>query len=252
MAGHSHSANIKHRKDAMDKKRAKVFSKIAKKLIVAARQGGGDIQTNVTLRYAYELARAANMPKDVIQRNIDKGAGTGPDAVSFEELLYEGYGPGGIAIMCDVLTDNRNRTAPEMKKIFEKGGGNLGEPGCVNYMFETKAVFLVNPGDKSEDDIMELVMEVEADDMEADGDAFLITAPPTNFVATKEALESAGLEMDVSEISRIPSTTIEVTDEAQAEKLMKLIGAIDDHDDVQNVYSNYEMSDELMAKVTEG
>lgn len=248
MAGHSHSANIRHKKDAVDKKRAKVFSKIARKLIVAARQGGPDIETNLPLKYAFELARSANMPKDVIQRNIDKGAGVGGDAASYEEITYEGYGPGGIAILVEALTDSRNRTAPEIRKAFEKGGGNMGDPGCVAYMFDTRSVFVVVPGDRGEDDIMEAVMIAEADDMEAVDDVYVVTAEATRFTAVKAALEEAGLELESSEISKIPKTTIEVTDEKTATRLLKLIDLLEDNDDVQNVYANYEMSDELMNK----
>ncbi len=241
MAGHSHSANIKHKKDAMDKKRAKVFSKIARKLIIAARSGGGDIETNLPLRYAFELARAANMPKDVIQRNIDKGSGVAADGVIFEELLYEGYGPGGVAVMVEVLTDNRNRTAPEVKKVFERAGGNMGDPGCVSFLFDKRAVYLVNPGDRTEDDIMELVMEIEADDMETVDDQYLVTASPSDFIRIKSALEEAGLTLDVAEISSLPKTTVEVAGEEAAEKIAKLIDRLEDHDDVQNVYSNHEV-----------
>jgi YebC/PmpR family DNA-binding regulatory protein len=239
MAGHSHSANIKHKKDAMDKKRAKVFSKIARKLIIAARSGGGDIETNLPLRYAFELARAANMPKDVIQRNIDKGSGVAADGAVFEELLYEGYGPGGVAVMVEILTDNRNRTAPEVKKIFERAGGNMGEPGCVSFLFDKRAVYLVDPGERTEDDIMEIVMEVEAEDMESADEHFLVTAAPSDFIRIKSALEEAGLQLEVAEISALPKTSVEVSGDDAVEKITKLIDRLDDHEDVQNVYSNH-------------
>ena len=241
MAGHSHSANIKHKKDAMDKKRAKVFSKIARKLIIAARSGGGDIEANLPLRYAFELARAANMPKDVIQRNIDKGAGVTADGVVFEELLYEGYGPGGVAVMVEILTDNRNRTAPEVKKIFERAGGNMGDPGCVSFLFDKRAVYLVDPGDRTEDDIMEIVMEVDADDMETADEHYFVTAAPTDFIRVKSALEEAGLKLEVAEISALPKTSVEISGEEAAQKIATLIDRLEDHDDVQNVYSNHEI-----------
>lgn len=241
MAGHSHSANIKHKKDAMDKKRAKVFSKIARKLIIAARSGGGDIEANLPLRYAFELARAANMPKDVIQRNIDKGAGVTADGVVFEELLYEGYGPGGVAVMVEILTDNRNRTAPEVKKIFERAGGNMGDPGCVSFLFDKRAVYLVDPGDRTEDDIMEIVMEIDADDMETADEHYFVTAAPTDFIRVKAALEEAGLKLEVAEISALPKTSVEISGEEAAQKIATLIDRLEDHDDVQNVYSNHEI-----------
>lgn len=241
MAGHSHSANIKHKKDAMDKKRAKTFSKIARKLIIAARSGGGDIETNLPLRYAFELARAANMPKDVIQRNIDKGAGVTADGVVFEELLYEGYGPGGVAVMVEILTDNRNRTAPEVKKIFERAGGNMGDPGCVSFLFDKRAVYLVDPGERTEDEIMEIVMEVEADDMETADEHYFVTAAPSDFIRVKSALEEAGLKLEVAEISALPKTTVEVSGEEAVQKIGTLIDRLEDQDDVQNVYSNHEI-----------
>lgn len=241
MAGHSHSANIKHKKDAMDKKRAKVFSKIARKLILAARSGGGDIETNLPLRYAFELARAANMPKDVIQRNIDKGSGVAADGVVFEELVYEGYGPGGVAVMVEILTDNRKRTAPEMKKIFERSGGNMGDPGCVAFLFDKRAVYLVDPGERTEDEVMEIVMNVDAEDMETADDRYLITAAPNEFIRIKTALEEAGLTLEVSEISFLPKTSVEVAGEESIAKVQKLIEILEDHDDVQNVYSNHEI-----------
>ena len=252
MAGHSHAANIRHKKDAMDKKRGKIFSKIARKLIVASRMGGPDIESNLPLKYAYELARAANMPKDVIQRNIDKGAGVGDDAKDFEEITYEGYGPGGVAILVDTLTDSRNRTAPEIRKLFERGAGNLGEPGCVAFLFDTRAVYILNPEGKSEDEIMEIVMTADADDMEAAGEFFVVTAEANQFIAVKKNLEEAGVALESSEISRLPKTEIDVSEEKQAEKILKLVEALEDHDDVQNVYANYSIDEELMAKVKAG
>ncbi len=245
MAGHSHSANIKHRKDAVDKKKAKIFSKIARKLIVEARLGGPDIATNPGLRLVFELARSANMTKEVIQRNIDKGAGVGTDGAAYEELMYEGYGNGGVAVLAEVLTDNRNRTAPEVKKIFEKAGGNMGEKGCVSYMFESKSLFLVDPEGKSEDEIMEVVMEAEADDMEADGEFFLISSSPSSFVRVKEALENAGLKIEMGEVQRVSSMMIEVSDVEQAKKIQRLVDALEDNDDVQNVYTNHSLTEEV-------
>ncbi len=251
MAGHSHSANIKHRKDAVDKKRAKIFSKIARKLIVESRLGGPDINTNPGLRLVFELARSANMTKDVIQRNIDKGAGIGTEGAIFEELMYEGYGNGGVAVLAEVLTDNRNRTAPEVKKIFEKAGGNMGEQGCVSYMFESKALFLIDPEGKTEDDIMEVVMEAEADDMEPDGDYFLVTTSPSSFIKVKEAFEAAGLKLEMAEVQRVSNVMIEVADIEQARKIQRLIDALEDNDDVQNVYTNHTLTDDVEKAMAE-
>lgn len=249
MAGHSKFANIRHRKDAVDKKRAKIFTKIARKLIVEARLGGPDPVTNASLRLIVDMARAANMPKDVIQRNIDKGAGVGADAAAFEELIYEGYGPGGVAMMIDILTDNRNRTAPEIKKIFERANGNMGEPGCVAYNFNTRAVFAVKGGGKTEDDVMETVMEADVEDIEsADGD-FVIIAEATAYMAVKELLDAADFEVTLAEIQRLPQTEVDVTDEDQAAKILKLVDALEDHDDVQRVSSNFNISDDLYAKL---
>jgi YebC/PmpR family DNA-binding regulatory protein len=251
MAGHSKFANIKHRKGAQDKKRAKVFSKIARKIIVAARAGGPEIDGNPALRLEVEKAKAVNMPKDVIQRNIDKGAGVGADAADYHELTYEGYASGGVAVMVDVLTDNRNRTAPEVRKIFEKNGGNMGEPGCVGFMFQTKSVFLVDPKGKTEDEVMEIVMEAEADDMESADEQYMITADYTKFVEVKEAIETAGMEIELGEIQRIAETEVEVSDEEQARKIAKLVEFLDDNDDVQSVYTNHTLTDEIAAKLEE-
>ncbi|MEZ6195242.1 MAG: YebC/PmpR family DNA-binding transcriptional regulator [Planctomycetota bacterium] len=252
MAGHSKFANIKHRKGAQDKKRAKVFSNIARKIIVAAKAGGGDPETNPSLRLEVEKAKAVNMPKDVIQRNIDKGTGVGADAADFVELTYEGYATGGVAVMVDVLTDNRNRTAPEVRKIFEKNGGNMGEPGCVGFMFQTKSVFLVDPAGKSEDEVMELVMEVEADDMESADGQYMITADYTKFLEIKQALEAAGFGIEVAEIQKIADTEIPVDDLEQAKKIAGLVEALEDQDDVQAVYTNQNLSDEVSAQLAEG
>lgn len=249
MAGHSKFANIRHRKDAVDKKRGKIFTKIARKLIVEARLGGPDPVTNASLRLIVDQARAANMPKDVIKRNIDKGAGVGADAAAFEELVYEGYGPGGVAMMVDILTDNRNRTAPEVKKIFERASGNMGEPGCVAYNFNTRAVFVAKGEGKTEDDVMETVMEADVEDIEANGPEFIITAEPTAYAAVKDLLDNGGYEVTLAELQRLPQTMVDVTDEGQAGKILKLVEALEDHDDVQRVSSNFNIDDELYAKL---
>ncbi len=249
MAGHSHAANIRHRKAAVDKKRSKIFSKIARRIIVESRLGGPDPETNASLRLIVETARAANMPKDVIQRNIDKGAGVGADAVAYEDVVYEGYAQGGVAVMVEGLTDNRNRTSPEIKKLFERAGGNLGQPGCVGYLFESKAIFLVKGEGKSEDEVMETVLELGAEDMEAVDDGYMITAEPSEFVSIKAGLEERGFELELAEVQKLAQNTIEITDEAQARKVLKLIEALEDHEDVQNVSTNHSLSEELAAKL---
>lgn len=251
MAGHSHAANIAHKKAAMDKKRGKIFSKIARKIIVAARIGGPDVETNLSLKYAFELARAANMPKDVIQRNIEKGAGTGAGGdASWEEVTYEGYGPGGVAILVDILTDNRNRTAGEVKKIFDRAGGNLGSPGCVSFLFETKAFFVVEPEGKSEDEIMEIAMAADADDLQKEGDNWVITADQSKFTPLKKSLVDRGLKLSVSEITKLPKTWVAIDDPAAAALMEKLVETLEDQDDVQNVYANHEISDETRKKMS--
>ncbi|MEE9394776.1 MAG: YebC/PmpR family DNA-binding transcriptional regulator [Planctomycetota bacterium] len=250
MAGHSKFANIKHRKGAQDKKRAGVFSKIARKIIVAARAGGPDPVMNSALRLEVEKAKSVNMPKDVIKRNIDKGAGIGADAADYHELVYEGYGPGGVAVMVDVLTDNRNRTAPEVKKIFEKAGGNMGEPGCVGFMFQTKSVFLIKAEGKSEDDVMEVVMEADAEDMEDLGDGqFTVSADYQRFIDVKLALEAAGFEIEAGEIQRVADTTVEVDDLKKAQQITNLVDALEENDDVQSVSTNHSLAESIADKI---
>ena len=249
MAGHSHAANVAHRKAATDKKRGKIFSKIARKLIVAAKAGGAEVETNLSLKYAIELARAANMPKDVIQRNIEKGAGTGSGGEGWEEIVYEGYGPGGAAIILDILTDNRNRTAGEVKKLFERGGGNMGTPGCVGYNFESKSVFVVSPEGKTEDQVMEAVMAAEADDMVAEGGSYVIYGPSNRFTVIKKALADAGLLVSLAEISRVPKSLVAIEDVETARKMLALIETLEDNDDVQNAYANHDIPASVRAKL---
>lgn len=250
MAGHSKWANIKHRKAAVDKKRGKIWSKISRALMAAAKAGGGDPQTNLTLRYAVDEAKAANMPKDTIQRAIDKGSGAAGGA-DFEEVTYEGYGPSGAAVLVEALTDNRNRTSGDVKTIFNKSGNSLGNPGSVAYMFQTKGQIFVDASKIDEDKLMEVALEAGADDVQApeseeEGAAFTVLTDPTQFLTVKEALETAGIEMADAEITKIPDTTAALSvDDAQ--KLLKLIDTLEDNDDVQKVHHNAEIPEEAFA-----
>ena len=248
MAGHSHSANIKHRKNAVDAKRAKIFSKLARAIISGARQGGGDPETNLKLKYAVEKAKAANMPKDNIERAIKRGAGDDKDGDAFEELIYEGYGPGGVALMVSCLTDNRNRTAPDIKYIFEKKGGNMGATGSVNYMFDFRSIFVAETGGKDEDALMEIGLEAGADDVIVDGDIVTYMAEATEFIAVKAALEAAGVTFVEADTGHVPQNTVAVEDKDEARKVLRLVDTLEDNDDVQNVYSNFEIPDDWIAE----
>jgi len=249
MAGHSHSANIARRKGAVDAKRAKVFSKIARVIISAARVGGPDMDTNLKLKYAVEKAKAANMPKDNIERAIKRGSGS-KDSDDFEELNYEGYAPGGVALLITCLTDNRNRTAPDIKHIFERGNGNLGSPGSVSFMFDLRSTFAIETGGRDEDTLTELALEVGAEDVELDGDVAVLYAAATDFISTKAALEERGEVFLSAELAYVPQNRVPINDEQEAEKLLKLIAALDDHEDVQSVYANYDMPAEWIDKLS--
>jgi YebC/PmpR family DNA-binding regulatory protein len=249
MAGHSHWAGIKHKKAANDAKRGKVWSKLARALIVAAKQGGGDPSQNLTLRYAVDKAKAANMPKDTIEKAIKKGTGE-LGAVNYEEVLYEGYATGGVAIMVEALTDNRNRTAPEIKRIFEKRSGSLGTSGCVNWMFSKKGLITINASDVDEDELMELALGAGADDMENTGELFEITCSPEAYEQLNNALKEKQIPTQVSEISMVPSNTVGVQDEDTAKKVLGLMEDFEDHDDVQNVYANFDIPDDILANIS--
>lgn len=245
MAGHSHASNVKHRKDRVNALKAKVFSKIAKMIVVAAKLGGGDPDGNPRLRLAIEKAKAASMPKDNVERAIKKGTGT-TDGAEYVELLYEGYGAGGVACMIDILTDNRNRTAPEIKKIFEKAGGNLAASGAVAYMFQRKSVFNVEPDeDLVEDTLMEQVLEAGAEDLVEDNGMFRIYGDPGDFVAIREALEEQGVKLSGAEIGYAPDNRVEVGDSAVARKVTALLEALEEHDDVQGVFANHQFTEEV-------
>lgn len=243
MAGHSKWANIKHKKARVDAKRGRVWSKVAKAIMVAAKDGGPDPTMNLTLRYAIDEAKSANMPKDNIDRAIKKGAGLDTDGASFEDVRYEGYGPAGVAVIVDCLTDNRQRTAPDVRSIFSKSGGNLGTSNSVAFMFEQRGVILIDGSATSEDDLMEIALEAGAEDVENEDGAFTVTCDATAYLSVKEAIESADIEVQSGEVTMIPNNSAEVTG-ADVSKVLKLIDALEDHDDVQKVYTNMEASAE--------
>ena len=247
MAGHSHWANIARKKSVIDNKRGKLWSKLAKGIMVAAKAGGGDPNGNLRLRYAIIDAKAGNMPKDTIDRAIKKGTGE-LEGVNFEEILYEGYGPAGVAIMCDILTDNRNRTAGEVRKVFELAGGNLGATGCVAWMFDRKGVIGIGSGQIEEEALMDLALEAGAEDVRREGDSFEVICDPSSYSAVAEAIEKAGLTTEVSHITRIPKDTVDL-DAASGQSVLKLMEALDDHDDVQNVAANFNIPDAAMAEI---
>lgn len=243
MSGHSKWANIKRKKGANDAIRGKITTKIGREITIAVRMGGGDPTGNMRLKLALSKAKANNIPKDNIQRAIQKGLGA-TEGSNYEELVYEGYGPGGSAVMLDIMTDNRNRTAADVRHLFSKYGGNMGETGCVGWMFKQKAVFIVDKENyDNEDELMELVLEAGAEDFKAEDDSFEITAAPEDFDAVSEALEAKGIETASAEITMVPDNTVHL-EGADADKMITLIDALEEHDDVQNVYSNYDIDEE--------
>lgn len=243
MAGHSHWANIAHKKGRADAKRGKLFGKLSRAIIVAAQNGGGDPAMNLPLRYAIDKARKASMPNDNIDRAVKKGCGeAGGD--NYESLVYEGYGPEGVAILCEALTENRNRTGGEIRKTFEIHNGNLGTSGCVAYMFQRKGLFAIAPGHTTEEQIFDLALENGAEDVKEIEGGFQITCPPDDFDQLNSALEAAGIETAIAEVTQLADTEVEL-DETTARKVMKLIDALEDNDDVQNVIGNFRIPDEV-------
>jgi len=247
MAGHSHWAGIKHKKALIDNKRGKVWSKLSRAIIVAAKAGGGDPDTNLRLRYAINDAKSVSMPKDNIERAVKKGTGE-LEGGNFDEVLYEGYGPGGVAVLCEILTDNRNRTAPEVKKIFEVAGGKLGATGCVAWMFERKGVVIIDSKQADEEKLLELAMEFGAEDVKTVDDKFEVICDPENFAAVQDALQAANIATEAAELHRLPSDTVDLgVDDAR--KVLKLMSQLDDHDDVQSVAANFNIPEEAMAEL---
>lgn len=242
MSGHSKWANIKRKKGANDAIRGKITTKIGREITIAVRMGGGDPTGNMRLKLALSKAKANNIPKDNINRAIQKGLGA-TEGSNYEEVLYEGYGPGGTAVMLDILTDNRNRTAADVRHLFSKYGGNLGQDGCVAWMFKKKSVFIVErEAFDDEDALLEIVLEAGAEDMRAEDDVFEIIAEPEAFEAIETVLGEKGIETASAEVTMVPDTTVHLADK-DAEKMQTLIDALEDNDDVQNVYSNYEMDE---------
>jgi YebC/PmpR family DNA-binding regulatory protein len=247
MAGHSHWAGIKHKKALIDSKRGKVWSRLSKAIIVAAKMGGGDPEMNPRLRTAINDARAVSMPKDNIERAVKKGTGE-LDGGNVDEVTYEGYGPCGVAVMCDIVTDNRNRTAPEVRKLFDIHGGKLGGANCVAWMFERKGVFVLAAGQVDEDKLMEVALEAGADDVKPQGGKLEVTCDPERYTAVGDALAAAGLVPEAKDLTRIPTNTVDLSAE-DARKVLKFVEALDDHDDVQNVSANFNIPDEVMAEL---
>ena len=248
MSGHSHWAGIKYKKAAADSKRGKIFSKLARRLALAAKQGGGDPDTNLKLQYAVIDARAANMPKERIDRAIRKGAGELEGEELFE-LTYEGYGPGGVALMIEAVTDNKNRTASDIRYIMDRGGGNLGGSGSTAWVFEKKGLIIVEAADADEDELMDVALESGADDMERVGGGFQITTAPADLEIVRRALEERRIAMASAEITSLPQSTVKV-DEAAGRRIIRLLEALDDNDDVQNVYANFELPGSLLAEMS--
>ncbi|VTR99971.1 Probable transcriptional regulatory protein Sinac_5499 OS=Singulisphaera acidiphila (strain ATCC BAA-1392 / DSM 18658 / VKM B-2454 / MOB10) GN=Sinac_5499 PE=3 SV=1: Transcrip_reg [Gemmata massiliana] len=247
MAGHSHYKNMVRHKNVVDAKRGKLFSKLSRYIIIAARAGGGDPTMNLKLRYAIDKARSVSMPKDNIERAIKRGTGE-TEGSSFDEIMYEGYGPGGVAVLVDVLTDNRNRTNGEIKKIFERANANVGVPGSVSYMFERKGFFAVEAAKHADEDaLMAIALEAGADDLKREGDVFEITCDPSSFTAVFEALKAANIEVAEAEVKYLPKMQKEI-DVETGKKVIKFIDALDDHDDVQNVYTDAMLTEEMAAE----
>jgi len=249
MSGHSKWSSIKHKKGAADAKRGKLFSKLSRAIIVAAKEGGGDPANNLALANAIEKARSYSMPKDNIDRAIARGSGADADADSFEQVVYEGYGPNGVAVIVDALTDNRNRTAADVRAAFAKHDGNLGSSGAVAWLFERRGVILVDADRFDEDDVTLAAAEGGAEDVERDGDVFQVSSAPEELSAVREAIEAVGIEIQSAELTMIPKTTVEVADEASARKLIRLIEALEDNDDVQDVSANFDIPEQVLEAV---
>jgi YebC/PmpR family DNA-binding regulatory protein len=248
MSGHSKWASIRHKKSAVDAKRGKVFSKLIKEITVAARLGGGDPEGNPRLRAAIQAAKAQNMPKDNIARAIKKGTGE-LAGTSYEEYNYEAYGPGGVALMIDCLTDNRNRTIADIKHIFERHGGNLGEPGCVSWIFEKKGLFVFERSSVEEEKLLDLALEAGAEDIKESDTQFEVLTDPADFEAVKKAFDDQGLSYSLAEISMIPQNTVKL-DGSDAERVLSLLEALEENDDINHVYANFDIPDEVMEALS--
>jgi len=249
LSGHSKWSSIKHKKGAADAKRGKLFSKLTRAIIVAAKEGGPDPANNLALQNAIEKARSYSMPKDNIERAIAKGAGEGADAEAFETVVYEGYGPEGVAVIVEALTDNRNRTASEVRHAFTRHGGSLGTTGAVAWQFERRGVVVVPGEGVDEEELFLAAADAGADDVEADGDVFQVTSAPESLAAVRGAIEAAGFAVESAELSLVPKTTVAIEDESAAKSVMRLIDALEDNDDVQDVYANFDIPEQVLEAV---
>jgi YebC/PmpR family DNA-binding regulatory protein len=249
VSGHSKWSSIKHKKGAADAKRGELFSKLSRAIIVATKEGGPDPAGNLALQNAIEKARSYSMPKDNIERAIARGSGAESDAQAFETVVYEGYGPGGVAVIVEALTDNRNRTASEIRHAFDKNDGNLGTSGAVVWLFERRGVLLVPEDGVDEDELTLAAAEGGADDVSLDGSTYQIVSAPETLSAVREAVEAAGFTIDSAELSLVPKTTVEVADEAAAKKILRLIDQLEENDDVQDVYANFDIPEQVLEAV---
>jgi len=247
MSGHSKWATIKHKKGAADAKRGKLFAKLIRQVEVAARQGGGDVDANPTLRTMYQKARDASVPLDTIDRAVKRGTGE-LEGVTYEQVTYEGYAPGGVALLIEVLTDNRNRTGPELRSIMSKLGGSVAEPGAVAWQFERRGIAFVD-GSADEDDIMMAALDAGLDDLTLDGELWRVTTAPTDLPAVRQALVEAGVTVESADVTMVSSTTISLDDLQAARSVLRLIDALEDHDDVNEVYANFDIPDALMQEL---
>ncbi|KKM09213.1 transcriptional regulator [Clostridiales bacterium PH28_bin88] len=250
MSGHSKWANIKHRKAKMDEKRGKLFTKLGRELVIAVKQGGGDPEANPRLKVAIQKAREANMPMENINRNIQKATGE-LGGVDFEETVYEGYGPGGVAVLLNITTDNRNRTAGEIRYLFSRNGGNLGESGCVAWMFDPKGVITLDTssGQMDSEEVMLQAIEAGAEDVSVDDGVLEVITAPEDLERVKQGLSGAGLKFEQAEMTMVPKNTVTVEDEGQARQVLRLMELLEDHDDVQAVFANFDIPEEIMSKI---
>ena len=249
MSGHSKWSTIKHKKGAADARRGKLFSKLSRAIMVAAKEGGADPVSNLALQNAIEKARSYSMPKDNIERAIAKGTGEGADGASFETVVYEGYGPEGVAVIVEALTDNRNRTASEVRHLFSKHGGNLGATGAVAWQFERRGVVLVDADGVDEDELVLAAADAGADDVELDGTTFVVSSAPEGLAGVRESLESAGYSLESVGLSMVPKTTVEIADESTAKQVVRLVEGLEENDDVQDVYANFDIPEAVLEAV---
>ncbi|RDI74929.1 DNA-binding regulatory protein, YebC/PmpR family [Gaiella occulta] len=249
MSGHSKWSTIKHKKGAADAKRGKLFTKLSRSIMVAAKEGGADPATNLALQNAIEKARSYSMPKDNIERAIARGTGADADGSAFETVVYEGYGPEGVAVIVEALTDNRNRTASDVRHLFSKHGGNLGATGAVAWQFERRGIVLVAAEGVDEEELFLLAADAGADDVERDGSVFQVASAPEQLAAVREAIEAAGLTIESAELSMVPKVTVAIDDEKTAKQVVRLVEGLEDNDDVQDVYANFDIPESLLEAV---